>query len=150
VWKPITAEAISIHSDHLLIGGLEQSPEVKLVISCPEKIFDAIGIFEVDNVRLACVMPEIVDLSSDVEEHAHRPGCADVAESYRDAIAIVRCKYLPTVNSIFHLADVLTPIGRTLSRDTEVAKASLTATWHVNDWFRSMICHPSMRRIKTS
>jgi hypothetical protein len=53
-------------------------------------------------------VPEIVQLSSYVERRAHYHDCEDVADIFRDALAIIQRKCLSTINSIFPLADLLT------------------------------------------
>jgi hypothetical protein len=103
---------------------LEPSPQIKLLIRLLERIFDTMRIFEADDAPLACVVPEIWDSSSYLERHVTRSGCADAVTIHRDAIAIIRRKCLSKVNSIFHLAYVLTPAGGTLA-----GRPSSTEQW---------------------
>jgi hypothetical protein len=66
-------------------------------------------IFEADDAQLSCMVPEITDILLRLERHAHHPGCANMANIHRDAMAIVRRKFSSIVNCIFDLADMLTP-----------------------------------------
>jgi hypothetical protein len=91
------------------------SPQIKLPITVVEKIFAMMRVLEGNDASLACVMPEIVDLSSYLECHAHSPGSTEASNIYLDVIAIIRRKCLWTVNSVSHIADVLVPIGRILA-----------------------------------
>jgi hypothetical protein len=104
-------------TDFLAGEELELFPQIKLLISLLEKIFDTMRVYKIDNAPFACVVPEIADLSSYLEWHACCPGCADAKDIYVDVIAIVRCKCLSTVNSIFHFAYVLTQTGQILARE---------------------------------
>jgi hypothetical protein len=97
---------------------LELFSQIKLFIPLLEKIFDTVRIFKADNAPFACVVPETADISSYLEHHARRLGCADVADIYVNAIAIIQCKCLSTANSIFHFAYVLTPARQILARKT--------------------------------
>jgi hypothetical protein len=96
---------------------LELSPQSKLLIRLLERLFDTMRVLEADDAPLACFVAEIADASY-LERHAPRSGCADMAKIHGDAIPIVRCKCLSIVNSIFHLAYVLTPAGRALAGRT--------------------------------
>jgi hypothetical protein len=71
-----------------------------------------------DDAPIACVVPEITDLLSFLERQTDRPDSVDVAEIYLDAIVIIRRACFSKTNSVFHLAYVLTPAGRTRTQDT--------------------------------
>jgi hypothetical protein len=114
-------------------GGLELSRQMRLLSPLPEKCFETSQVFEVDEMPLACVAPEIADRSSQPDRHAHLPGCTDVANFSLNPLAIVRRKCLLTINSIFHLTEA--------EFDSHVACEGL-ASHHIS--------HPSMRMIKTS
>jgi hypothetical protein len=105
-------------TDLLTSEELELFSQIKLLIPLLETIFDTVRVFKADNVPFACVVSEIADLSSYLERHVCRLGCVDVADIYVNAITIIQCKCLSTVNSIFHFAYVLTPAGPILARET--------------------------------
>jgi hypothetical protein len=98
--------------------GPELSPQIRLFIPLLKKILARMRVFEADDAPLACLTPEIADLSSYLERHAHRPSCAEVSDIYHDTIPMIRRKCLSTTNSISRLACVLTPARRILARDT--------------------------------
>jgi hypothetical protein len=87
--------------------GQKISPHIKFLISALEKIFATMQIFEDNDAPLSCLVPEIADLSSDLDRDAHSPGCAEVSNIELEAIAIIHRKYLWRINSIFHFADSL-------------------------------------------
>jgi hypothetical protein len=99
-------------------GGMELSPDVRLLIPLLQKVFDTMRVFEADDAPITYVVPENADLLSFLERQADWPDGVDVAKIYLDAIAIIRCACFSKTNSVFHLAYVLTPADRTRAQDT--------------------------------
>jgi hypothetical protein len=61
-------------TDLLGSEGQEISPQITLLIPVLEKIFATMRAFEANDAPLACIVPEITDLSSYLKRHAHLAG----------------------------------------------------------------------------
>jgi hypothetical protein len=81
--------------------------------------------FENESAPLACVVPTLAELFAHLQRHARRPACIEVSTIYEDCAAIVRRRCLDTVNCIFQLAFVLTPIGRHQAREERLRRIVL-------------------------